>query len=41
VKAYLLRAGFLDGSRGLLVAALGAVYVLLKWTRVRLGEGGP
>jgi glycosyltransferase involved in cell wall biosynthesis len=41
VKAYLLKAGFLDGARGLLVASLGAVYVLLKWVRVRLGEAGP
>ena len=41
VKAYLLKAGFRDGPRGLLVASLGAVYVLLKWTRVRLGPAGP
>ncbi|MEC7948214.1 MAG: glycosyltransferase family 2 protein [Myxococcota bacterium] len=41
VKGYLLRAGFRDGTRGLLVAVLGAVYVLLKWSRVRLGEEGP
>ena len=42
VKAYLLRAGFLDGVRGLLMASLGAIYVLIKWTRIRLGAGeGP
>jgi len=41
VKSYLLRAGFRDGVRGLLVAALGALYVLLKWSRVRLGPEGP
>ena len=41
VKAYLLKAGFLDGARGLIVAVLGAFYVLLKWTRVRLGTEGP
>lgn len=40
VKAFLLRAGFRDGVRGLMVAALGAVYVLIKWSRVRLGGDG-
>jgi glycosyltransferase involved in cell wall biosynthesis len=39
VKAFLLRAGFRDGVRGGMVATLGATYVLLKWARVRLGEG--
>ena len=35
-KAILLRAGFLDGVRGWCVAWLGAVYVLLKWSRLYL-----
>lgn len=33
---YVLRRGFLDGVPGLVVAALGAVHVLLKWSRGRL-----
>jgi len=40
VYAYLLRLGFLDGVRGLCVAGLGSVYVLLKWARLALGEEG-
>ncbi len=41
VRAFILAAGFRDGVPGLVVAALGAVYTLLKWARVRgLGEGG-
>jgi len=34
VNGILLRGGFLDGVRGLCVAALGALYVLLKWARL-------
>ncbi|MDP2312127.1 MAG: glycosyltransferase family 2 protein [Pseudomonadota bacterium] len=34
--AYVLRRGFLDGAPGLVVAALGSVYTLLKWARWRL-----
>lgn len=30
---YVLRGGFLDGVPGLVVAALGAVHTLLKWSR--------
>jgi glycosyltransferase involved in cell wall biosynthesis len=37
-KAFLWKRGFLDGARGLIVAALGAVQVLLKWGRLYLGE---
>lgn len=33
VSGYLLRGGFLDGVPGLVVAALGAVHSLLKWSR--------
>lgn len=40
VKAVLLRVAFLDGARGLLVAALGATNVLLKWGRVYLAQLG-
>lgn len=40
VAEFLLRFGFLDGVRGLAVAGLGATYVLLKWTRLRLLERG-
>lgn len=40
VNAFLLRAGFLDGVRGLCVAALGAHYVLLKWARLWLRQRG-
>jgi len=32
-RAYILKLGFLDGRAGLVFAALGALYVLLKWTR--------
>lgn len=39
VRAYVLAAGFRDGVPGLVVAALGALYTLLKWARVR--GGGP
>lgn len=38
VKALLLRAGFLDGARGLCLAWLGATYVLLKWGRRYLDQ---
>ncbi len=41
VNAILLRAGFLDGVRGLCVAALGALYVLLKWSRLWWRQGRP
>lgn len=36
VDALLLKAGALDGVRGLCVATLGATYVLLKWARLWL-----
>lgn len=36
VSGYVLRRGFLDGVPGLVVAALGSVYTLLKWSRTRL-----
>jgi hypothetical protein len=35
-RAYVLRGGFRDGLPGLLVAALGALYTLLKWSRRRI-----
>lgn len=35
VRMYVLRAGFLDGWRGLLVSALGAFYVFLKYAKLR------
>lgn len=35
-RGYVLRRGFLDGAPGLVVAALGALYTLLKWSRARL-----
>ena len=35
LRMYLLRAGFLDGWRGLLVSALGAMYVFLKYAKLR------
>jgi len=35
LRMYVLRAGFLDGWRGLLVSALGGVYVLLKYAKLR------
>jgi len=34
VRGYLLQGGFRDGRAGLLVAALGALYTLLKWSRL-------
>ncbi|MBD3335819.1 MAG: glycosyltransferase [Candidatus Eisenbacteria bacterium] len=34
LKSYVLRLGFLEGWRGLLVAALGAVYVGLKYAKL-------
>lgn len=34
-SGYVLRRGFLDGVPGLTVAALGSIYTLLKWSRVR------
>jgi hypothetical protein len=37
-KAYLWKRGFQDGAAGLVVAALGATYVLLKWVRLYLRE---
>lgn len=40
VADFLLKGGFLDGARGLAVSALGAVYVLLKWTRLYLRQRG-
>jgi glycosyltransferase involved in cell wall biosynthesis len=36
-KAFLWKRGFLDGARGLVVASLGSLYVLLKWSRLYLG----
>jgi hypothetical protein len=30
---YVLKLGFLDGLRGLLVAALSAIYVVLKYAK--------
>ena len=36
VQGYILKAGFRDGWPGLLFAALGALYTLLKWTRRRV-----
>jgi len=42
LRMYLLRAGFLDGWRGLLVSSLGAFYVFLKYAKLReLGRGPP
>lgn len=35
VDSLLLRAGFLDGWRGVALAVLGARYVWLKWSRLR------
>ncbi len=38
VKSFVLKLGFLDGWRGLLIAALGARYTHLKWRKLaRLG----
>lgn len=42
VDSYLLRGGFLDGARGLCLAALGATHVALKWGRLALAQArGP
>ncbi len=38
VDAYLLRAGFLDGGPGLVVAGLGALYTGSKWGRLWLRQ---
>jgi glycosyltransferase involved in cell wall biosynthesis len=35
LRMYVLRAGFLDGWRGLLVSALGGFYVFLKYAKLR------
>lgn len=35
LRMYLLRAGFLDGWRGLVVSAMGAYYVFLKYAKLR------
>lgn len=35
-SGYILRLGFLDGVPGLMVACIGALGVLLKWSRARL-----
>jgi glycosyltransferase involved in cell wall biosynthesis len=35
LRMYLLRAGFLDGWRGLLVSGMGAFYVFLKYAKLR------
>ena len=34
-RMYLLRAGFLDGWRGLVVSCMGAYYVFLKYAKLR------
>jgi len=34
LRMYLLRRGFLDGARGLLLAAVGAFYVFLKYAKL-------
>ncbi len=39
-RGFILKAGFLDGSRGLLLAGLVAHHTLLKWSRIRLA-GSP
>jgi (heptosyl)LPS beta-1,4-glucosyltransferase len=33
VKMYLLKRGFMDGGRGLVIAVLGAYYVFLKYVK--------
>ncbi len=38
LRGYVLQGGFRDGVRGLVVAALGALYALLKWSRLWLRE---
>jgi len=35
VRMYVLRAGFLDGWRGLVVSGMGAFYVFLKYAKLR------
>jgi glycosyltransferase involved in cell wall biosynthesis len=35
LRMYLLRAGFLDGWRGLIVSGMGAYYVFLKYAKLR------
>jgi len=35
VRMYVLRAGFLDGWRGLVVSGMGAYYVFLKYAKLR------
>jgi len=35
LRMYILRAGFLDGLPGFIVAATGAYYVFLKYAKVR------
>jgi glycosyltransferase involved in cell wall biosynthesis len=35
LRMYLLRAGFLDGWRGLVVSGMGAYYVFLKYAKLR------
>jgi glycosyltransferase involved in cell wall biosynthesis len=45
LRMYVLRAGFLDGWRGLVVSVMGGVYVFLKYAKLRelarRGEAGP
>lgn len=47
LRMYVARRGFLDGARGLLLAAIGAFYVFLKYaklwerTRARAGKAAP
>jgi glycosyltransferase involved in cell wall biosynthesis len=38
LKMYVLRAGFADGWRGLVVSAVGAFYVFLKYSKLREAE---
>ena len=43
LKMYVLRAGFLDGAPGLVAAAMGGVYELMKYAKLwelRRGAGG-
>lgn len=41
LKMYVLRAGFLDGWRGLLVASMGAYYVFLKYGKLFAATRAP
>jgi len=46
LKMYLLKAGFLDGTAGLIIAVLGSYYVFLKYAKLwewhqREKKGGP